>query len=261
MIKKKKQSYKNKKVPFFSVITVVKNNESKIKKTIDSILSQTFKNFEYIIIDGKSSDNSLQIINRYKKNIKKIVSQKDKGIYDAMNKGLNLSVGKVILYVNSGDILTKNALKIVYKIFSKNKNLDFVFGTVKRYYTKATIVKSGFNKKRLFYNFDFATTHSAGFFLKRISFYKAGIFKLKYKCSADYDLYMRVLIKHNMKGDYTNKEDLIGVVESGGFSSKLSFFDHLFEETKIRLNNKQNILLVFLIFINAVMKWILKKIF
>ena len=92
MIKKKKQSYKNKKVPFFSVITVVKNNEGKIKKTIDSILSQTFKNFEYIIIDGKSSDNSLQIINRYKKNIKKIVSQKDKGIYDAMNKGLNLSV-------------------------------------------------------------------------------------------------------------------------------------------------------------------------
>ena len=64
-----------------------------------------------------------------------------------------------------------------------------------------------------------------------------------------------------MKGDYTNKEDLIGVVESGGFSSKLSFFDHLFEETKIRLNNKQNILLVFLIFVNAVMKWILKKIF
>ena len=54
-------------MPFFSVITVVKNNESKIKKTIDSILSQTFKNFEYIIIDGKSSDNSLQIINRYKK--------------------------------------------------------------------------------------------------------------------------------------------------------------------------------------------------
>ena len=167
MIKKKKQSYKNKKVPFFSVITVVKNNESKIKKTIDSILSQTFKNFEYIIIDGKSSDNSLQIINRYKKNIKKIVSQKDKGIYDAMNKGLNLSVGKVILYVNSGDILTKNALKIVYKIFSKNKNLDFVFGTVKRYYTKATIIKSGFNKKRLFYNFDFATTHSAGFFFEK----------------------------------------------------------------------------------------------
>ncbi len=250
---------KKKKKPIFSVITVVKNDEENILQTIKSIEKQSYKNFEYILIDGSSTDNTLAKILKNKKIVTKLISEKDKGIYDAMNKGIKLAKGEVIIFVNSGDILTKNALGIINKVFSKNKNLDFVFGTVKRHYTKAVIKKFGFNKNRLYYNFDFATAHSTGFFLKRKIFKKYGVFNTNFKHSADYDLYYRLIIKYNLLGGSTNKRNLIGIVSKGGYSSKVSFIDHLVEETRIRVHNKQNYLLVYLIFFNALFKHILKK--
>ena len=101
--------------PYFSIITVVKNDEKNIKKTINSVLKQNYKNYEYLIIDGKSTDRTVDNIKRFKKF--KLVSNKDKGIYDAMNKGIKLSKGEVIVFINSGDTFTKNALKFVKKQF------------------------------------------------------------------------------------------------------------------------------------------------
>ena len=261
-MKNKKKAIINikKKSPFFSLITVVKNDEKNIETTIKSIKRQSYKNFEYIIIDGNSKDKTVPKILRHKKSVNYLISENDKGIYYAMNKGINNSKGNVVVFVNSGDILFKNALRHVYKVFKREKNIDFVFGTVKRNYSRSTIIKSGFNKKKLLFNFDFATAHSTGFFLKRkqlVKFY----FNTKYKCSADYDLYYKLLIKNNVNGSYTKKDKVVGEVMSGGFSSKISFFDHLKEETKIRLDNNQNIFLVLLIFINAIIKNILKKIY
>lgn len=249
---------KQKKKPFFTIITVVKNNQNDILKTIFSIKNQCFKNFEYLIIDGKSKDQTISNILKKKRFINKLISEKDHGIYDAMNKGLKEASGKVIVYVNSGDKLTKNGLKFIYQKFSENPKINFVFGTVKRNYTKGTILKYGFNPKRLDYNFDFATSHSTGFFIKRDSFNKVGKFNLKYKCSSDYDLYFRVLKKYKMKGSFTDKTKLVGIVKSGGYSSKISFMDHLIEETKIRLDNGQNKIMISLIFINAIIKKIFK---
>ena len=84
-----------------------------------------------------------------------------------------------VLFLNSGDLLTKNALKIIYNKFSKNKNIDFVFGTVKRHYSNISITKSGYNPLKLNFNFDFATSHSSGFFIKLISSKKVGNFNTK----------------------------------------------------------------------------------
>ncbi len=252
----KKRYFINKKnsKPFFSVITVVKNSENLIEKTIKSITRQSFKKFEYIIIDGKSNDATVIKILKNKRNINLFLSEKDKGIYYAMNKGINLSNGKILVFVNSGDLLTKNALYKIYQLFINNKKFDFVFGTVIRHYTKKKILKYGFNSKRLKYNFDFATAHSTGFFIKRSEIIKLGKFDTSYKCSADYDLYYKAIIKKKLRGGYTSENDLIGVVSSGGFSSKIKYIYHLIEETKIRLKNGQNIFFVSLIFINSIVK-------
>lgn len=88
---------------YFSIITVCLNSEKTIETTIKSVLAQTYTDFEYIIIDGKSSDKTLNIINRYKDPRIKIISEKDKGLFDAMNKGISLSKGKWIHILNSDD--------------------------------------------------------------------------------------------------------------------------------------------------------------
>ncbi len=247
--------------PYFTIITVIKNDDIHIIKTIKSIKKQTFKNFEYIVIDGKSKDNSVKEILKFKKFITKFLSEKDKGLYYAMNKGIKISDGKIIVFVNSGDILFPNSLKHIHKVFENDPKLDFVFGTVKRHYTKKTIIKHGFNKRKLLLNFDFATSHSTGFFVKKKEIIKVGAFDTRYKCSADYDLYFKLIIKNKLNGSFTKKNNIIGEVMSGGFSSKIGFFEHLIEETRIRFNNKQNIFLIFIIFTNAILKHLLKKIF
>ena len=165
----------------------------------------------------------------------------------------------ILLFVNSGDLLTKNALDIVYDLYKKNNEIDFIFATVKRHYTSNSIVKFGYDKFRLNYNFDFATSHSTGFFIKLESLNKVGKFNTEYKCSADYDFYYRAIIKKKLKGISTNKSKIVGIMKSGGHSSKISFFQHLIEETKIRYNNGQNIFLIFLIFCNAIIKSAIKK--
>ena len=260
-IKKQKKILIRKKAnkPFFSIITVVKNAEKDILQTIRSLKEQTFKNFEYLIIDGKSTDNTVKNILTNQKNINLLVSEKDDGIYHAMNKALKFANGQVIVFINAGDIFVKNGLLTIHKKFKKNTDADFIFGTVRRHYVGSTILKYGFNRQRLKYNFDFATSHSTGFFIKKKSMNLIGNYNVTFKCSADYDLYFR-LYKGNFKGGATKKNQIIGNVASGGHSSKIGFLDHLLEETKIRNKNNQSIFIIILIFINAIIKNIAKKI-
>ena len=243
-----------------TVITVVRNDQENIEKTIKSVISNNkgFK-LEYIVIDGKSQDKTLSIIKKYKNKISKIISEKDNGIYDAMNKGIKISKNDIIVFCNSGEFFYRNSLRKVIHIFN-SKNVDYVFGTVVRNYTKKRLVKFSLNPKRIFYNFDFATAHSTGFFLKRVVYKKIGLYDLKFRCSSDFDLYFRML-KKGYIGLVTKKRDLIGNVASGGFSSKISFFEHLIEETKIRFKNKQNLLLIVIIFMNAIFKRMLRNLF
>ena len=127
-----KQKEENK--PLISIITVVKNNEKYLEQTIKSVLSQEYKNFEYIIIDGGSTDNTISIIKKFSNEIDYWLSENDHGIYDAFNKGMQLAKGDFIGMVNSDDTLERNALSILVKYIQKNPNIDFVFGSVKKHW-------------------------------------------------------------------------------------------------------------------------------
>jgi glycosyltransferase involved in cell wall biosynthesis len=241
-----------------SLITVVKNDVHNIEKTIKSIISQKNTNIEYIIIDGLSKDGTIKKVNKYKKKIDKIVIQKDDGIYHAMNKGIKLAKGKYIGFCNSGDLITKGGLKTITKNLSKD--IDILFATVKRHYLGKTIIKSGYNIKRLNYNFDFATSHSTGFYVKSKLHDVYGNYDTRFRCSSDYDFYYRVLKNKKMNVKSTPKKKIVGIVQKGGFSSTLSPYAHLNEETKIRIKNKQSLIFIIVIYVNSLIKIFLKKI-
>ena len=111
----------------FTIITVTLNSEKSIQKTINSINKQTFKNFEYIIIDGGSSDETIKVIKKIIKKKYKLISEKDSGIYNAMNKGIKMSKGKYVAFLNSDDWFNNNTL-LDMSIFIKHKKPEIIYG-------------------------------------------------------------------------------------------------------------------------------------
>tara|TARA_Y100000590_G_scaffold124094_1_gene141974 strand:- start:6232 stop:7119 length:888 start_codon:yes stop_codon:yes gene_type:complete len=239
---------------FFSIITVVLNNANHIEETINSVINQKV-NLEYIIIDGGSVDGTLDIIKKYEKYLDLWISENDNGIYDAMNKGIRYSTGKYIGMLNSGDLYNPEGLSIINKYLIKNKNLDFIFGTVNK-----KKIKYGFKKKKIYWSFDFYPSHSSGFFISNLAQKKIGLYDTEFKLSADHDLFYR-LINNNYKGIGTKKNEIIGHFRKvgGSFSSTFSFEDHINEEIKIRLNNNQNRFIICLIIINNYLRKIFKE--
>lgn len=110
-----------------TVITVCYNAESEIERTINSVLNQTYNNIEYIIVDGKSTDLTNSIINKYRARVSKIISEPDKGIYDAMNKGIRIANGDWVIMMNAGDIFASD--DVIESIFSRNipSNIEFIY--------------------------------------------------------------------------------------------------------------------------------------
>ena len=113
--------------PKISIITVVFNGEFVLERTIKSVLAQSYKNIEYILIDGLSTDGTSEIIDRYKSNISILVSEKDNGIYDAMNKGLEKATGDYVLFLNAGDEFYDTA--VLSKVFDNSTNADVYYGS------------------------------------------------------------------------------------------------------------------------------------
>ena len=226
--------------PLITIITVVLNDENNIEKTIQSVLGQKYKNIQYIIIDGNSKDKTKNLINKYIDDIDVFISENDKGIYDAFNKGLQRSKGELIGFVNSGDILTYDSLEILFRYFKKFKDKDFFFGAVKKHWG----ILYGYKRWKINYTWGFYSSHSTGFFIKKDAAKIVGEYNLKYKYSSDYDYFYRMIVKHKLKGIGTKKIELFGIFQRGGFSSKVNFYDHLVECTRIRLDNKQNKIMV-----------------
>ena len=246
----KKKERKIKENSLVSIITVVKNNKKYLEETIKSILDQSYKNFEFIIIDGGSTDGTLDIIKKYDDEIDYWISEEDNGIYDAFNKGLDLASGKYIVYVNSDDVLLKDAIKMLSEYDLKNPKIDFLFGSVKKHWG----ILYGYKPWKINFSWGFYSSHSTGFYIKRESAKIVGKYNLKYKFSSDYDYFYRMIKKHKLKGIGTKKNEVFGIFRRGGYSSKINFLDHFFETIKIRLDNKQNKILVLIIFIAKFIK-------
>ena len=228
--------------PKISIITVVKNSKDTIEKNIQSVIDQEYKNYEHIIIDGGSDDGTIQIVNKYKKDIHYFISEKDDGIYDAMNKGINQSNGDIIGILNSDDYYFPDALKIVKDYFEKYYQIDFLFGSVKKH-----SLHYGYFPKKIYWTFGFYSSHSVGFFIKSEAQKKVGNYNIKYKYSSDYDLFYRMIVKLKMVGKATKKNEVLGHFGLDGLSSRLKYIDYLNENTQIRLDNGQNKLVVWVI--------------
>lgn len=111
-----------------SIITICYNNESEIKDTIESVLCQSYNNIEYIIVDGASKDNSLNIINRYKDRVTKIISEPDNGMYDAINKGIKIATGDIVGLIHAGDRLYDSSTIEKIANFYNNNDVDITYG-------------------------------------------------------------------------------------------------------------------------------------
>lgn len=180
--------------PLLSVITVVYNNAKDIERTILSVVKQTYGNIEYIVIDGASTDGTLAIIHQYQNQIAQIISEPDKGIYDAMNKGLSIATGDYVLFMNSGDEFFEK--DTVEKVFNKAKNADIYYGETE--IINENLVSQGRRRhqipKKLSINsfkYGMSVCHQA-IYIKRslVNFYDP-----KYKLSADIDWILSALGK------------------------------------------------------------------
>jgi glycosyltransferase involved in cell wall biosynthesis len=236
--------------PLITIITVVYNGEKYLEETILSILNQEYKNIEYILIDGGSTDSTLNIIKKYENKLDFWISEKDQGIYYGFNKGLSYSTGDMIGFVNSDDILYPDALETLVKYYKKFPKIDFIFGSVKKHWA----ILNGYKPWKIYFSWGFYTSHSTGFYIKREAAKILGYYNTEYKYSSDYDYFYRMIIKYKLKGIATKKNEVFGVFRRGGFSSKTKFIDHFMETIKIRIENKQNKFLVLIIFILKFLK-------
>ena len=240
-----------------SIITPTFNSEKYLERCIKSIQSQDYNNIEHIIIDGDSTDETRNIIKKYQNNKTILISEKDDGIWDAMNKGLKIASGDIVCFLNSDDYYYPNAIKTVVKYFNNN-DIDFLFGTTQKYK-----LMYGYKPWKIRFSFGFYTSHSVGFFINRERHLKIGFYNTKY-FSADLDFFYKMIVKFKLKGVATKKNEVLGKFQSGGFSSKVNFLDHLKDLNNIRIDNDQNVYYVNLIFFYKIIKnfrKILKSIF
>lgn len=188
-----------------SIITVCYNSAETIEDTIQSVINQTYPNIEYIIVDGLSNDNTLEIVDKYKTQITKIVSEKDNGLYDAINKGVKLASGDIVAILNSDDFYIDN--NVITDVVSKMKEEDSDTLYADLYYVNAIdtnkVVRnwvSGKYKSGSFYN-GWMPPHPT-FFVKKEVYNKYGIFNLELKSAADYELMLRFIHKHKCSISY-----------------------------------------------------------
>lgn len=192
-----------------SIITVVYNNAQTIRDAIQSVLSQDYPNIEYIIIDGGSSDGTLSIINEYKEQISYFISERDNGLYDAMNKGIRVSTGEIIGILNSDDLYAnQKVISDVIMRFKINSDLSILYGDL--VYVKYSNVSKTIRTWKSIAYYDKYFEHAnvpphPSLFLKSNIFERVSLFNLDFKLAADYEFMFRLLKLNSFKTQYVNQ--------------------------------------------------------
>lgn len=205
-----------------SIITATYNSAATVLDTVKSVLSQNYSDIEYIIIDGNSKDGTMELLQPYLSRISRVVSEPDKGIYDAMNKGMALATGDIIGILNSDDFFTSDdVVESLVKEFGADSELQAVYGDVHfvqdpyldvcvRYYSSAIF------SPRMF-RFGFMPAHPS-FYMRRECFLKYGGYDLKYKIAADYEYLVRLIYRNQIKIKYLKKDFV--TMRVGGVSTR-----------------------------------------
>jgi glycosyltransferase involved in cell wall biosynthesis len=203
-----------------SIITVTWNSEETLEETILSVISQTYHDIEFIVVDGMSTDNTKAIIEKYRDHISVFISEKDKGIYDAINKGIELATGGIIAILHSDDMyFNEQVIGDVVATMTKTQT-DACYGNlvyVDRRNTSKVLRfwHSGAYRKNLFLK-GWMPPHPA-FFIKKWCYDQYGKYTLALKSSGDYELMLRMLHKHCVSVSYINK--VLVKMRAGGTSN------------------------------------------
>ena len=206
-----------------SIITATFNSAKTLKDTIQSVLRQTNKDFEYLIIDGGSTDETIDIVKSYESEFSgrlKWVSEKDQGIYDAMNKGIKMASGDVVGILNSDDYFTSDDILQTVDNAFKSHEIDAIYGDIHfirdgnpqkcvRYYSSRMF-------RPFWLRFGFMPAHPS-FYCKREVFERAGLYSLDYKIGADYEMMVRLFKKYKIVSRYINKDFV--TMRTGGASN------------------------------------------
>lgn len=216
-----------------SIITIVRNQEQYIEETIKSVIIQSVPDLEYIIIDGASSDGTLEIINKYKDKISIIISEKDNGIYDAINKGIKLAKYPLIGLLNSSDVYVPGILKKVVELFYDHP-VDVMYGDImfKEEELNEEFISIGIANHH-------ALKHSMSIFhpstfISKNTYKNFGTYNLLYESASDYDYLLRLYL-NNLQFQYL--PEIVTIFRKGGKSGSANFYLNLKENFQIRLRN------------------------
>lgn len=215
-----------------SIITVNRNNALGLEQTILSVVNQTWKNYEYIVIDGASTDNSVEIINRYANIIKYWVSEPDTGIYHAMNKGIKQATGNYCLFLNSGDYLYN--IDVLNKVFSNYLSEDIIYANLAFKNNEGTRIQT-FPEEMTFYWLYTEFLGHASTFIKRKLFSTIDYYNETNKIVSDWEFFLLAICKHQCTTRYLNFP--LAVLIEGGISNNPKYHDFVKQERRSVLEN------------------------
>lgn len=245
-----------------SIITVCYNREATIAKSIESVLEQDYPNIEYIMIDGNSTDGTQEIIQSYSEKIAKYISESDKGMYDAINKGLSMATGEIVGLMHSDDVFYDcSVVSKIVTVFKKDPNTDGVYGNG-IYITNDA--EERMVRNRIGGAYDFEKLKSGWLplhptvYLKKSLIERYGYYNLDFKIASDTEFLLRYLFQHKIKLIYLN--EYVVKMRMGGLSTSYKrAFEVLHEDYKIyKYHNISAVRAVFLKKLKALLQYVKK---